>query len=185
MKRTFQTSLLVLIVFATFAVPVYATGVDVKLQAAIFLKALSYDSGIPGRSDKNLVIHVVLDGATSGQKADITAGFATISGASVGGKKVTVDTLTAGELAGAVAKPGVHVIYLPENSAQGTIDAALTLGSTRKIPVLAGSEPIARKGAAIGITIAAGKPQIIVNLKKSVEQGLALSAQFLKLAKVI
>ena len=186
-KRTTISSLTVFILYlSTVATSTaIAADVDPKLQAAIFVKVLNYDSALPGRSGGNFEIHIVTDGANGDSAAKAGAAFASINGAKAGGKAITVKSTSIADLGAAIGAGGAKAIYLPAGTGQGTLGAALKLAKAKKVPLLVGNEEMVEGGAAVGIGLSGGKPNIVVNLKASAAMGMKLSASLLKLSRVI
>ena len=176
---------LVIALFIAFATMESEAQVQAKLQAAIFVKLLNYDSSLAQKPQSQLKFHIVIDAKTSPGQDAIKKEFAVISRQKISGKNIIILITPVGELATANSEESTHVFYLPDGSTRATLNAAVQLGAQHKIPVLAGNAVLAVGGAAVGITVSNGKPQIIVNLKQSKSMGMNLSSQLLKLAKVI
>lgn len=159
--------------------------VQAKLQAAIFVKLLNYDASMVKKPQPQIKFHIILDSKTSSQKDALKSSFSVIASQKVANKKVVVTATPVSSLSGAITAESAHIFYLPDGSTNTTLNTVLQSAIGHKIPVLAGNAELAQNGAGVGITIANGKPQIIVNLKQSKAQGMNLSSQLLKLAKVI
>lgn len=183
--KTQTAAILIMILFATFcSVPVVAQ-VQAKLQAAIFVKLLNYDSALASKKQTKIKFHIVLDGKTAKQKSALKTEIGVISRQKIAGKSILVVTTDIGSLASATSADTAHIYYLPDGTTSGTLNTALKLAKEQKIPLLAGNKSLAQKGAAVGIAVENNKPQIIVNLKQSKAVGMNLSSQLLKLATVI
>ncbi len=162
--------------------------IPAKLQAAIFMKVLSYDSNLKARSPSNVVIAIVTDAQTSGRKSDIQSGFEAIAGKSIQGKTVkitAIDFKSGDQLNKDVKAAGANILYVSKGAAEATINAVIGLANSNSVPVLCDAESLVRKGIAVGLTIESGKPKIVVNLKTAKQQGMKLSSKVLQLAKVI
>ena len=166
--------------FAIISPTTNAADVPLKIQAAIFIKILGYDSSIAAMPGNKIVINVLTDSKTASNKKDISAAFSSINGAAVSGKKISIKFITAGGLPGASG-----VIYLPSGSSKSTVNMAVVHGASKKVRILAGSRQLAVKGAAVAVSLENSKPKIIVNLKQSKAMGMKLSTQLLKLATII
>ncbi|MBN2342173.1 MAG: YfiR family protein [Deltaproteobacteria bacterium] len=184
LKPTITAAILLTLLCSLFS-SISNAQVQAKLQAAIFVKLLNYDTKLAEKKQKSIKFHIVLDGKTANQKDELKAEFGVISRQKIAGKSVLVVVTDIKSLASATSADTAHIYYLPDGTAGGTLSTTLKLAKQQQIPVLAGNESLATDGAAVGITIANKKPQIIVNLKQSKALGMALSSQLLKLAKVI
>lgn len=159
--------------------------VQAKLQAAIFIKLLNYDSALAEKKQSTITFHIVLDSKTNKNLAELKAAFGVISKQKVANKNVLVAITNITSLSAATTDSTAHVYYLPDGSSRSTLEAVLSLATEKKIAVLGGNADLAQSGAAVGINVNAGKPEIIVNLKQCKLMGMNLSSQLLKLAKVI
>ncbi len=155
-----------------------------KLQAAIFLKVLSYDSSIAAMPGSELTVYVVTDKKTEGKKEAILGGLSALTSKKIGGKGVVVKSVAIGKLE-SVAQ-GAAILYVPSDADETTARKIIAVAGQKKLPTLGGSEALARLGIAVGLKIGAeGKPEIIINLKSSKAQGMKLSSRVLGLATVI
>ncbi|MBN2717670.1 MAG: YfiR family protein [Deltaproteobacteria bacterium] len=159
--------------------------VQAKLQAAIFVKLLNYDASLVKDSHSQLKFHIIVDSKTSSGQTALKTEFAVISQQKVANKNIVVVVTPLDTLESAASGDAAHVFYLPDGSSRTTLSTVLTHATQHKIPVLGGNAELAQSGAAVGISIAGGKPLIIINLKQSKAMGMNLSSQLLKLAKVI
>ena len=179
----FYLILPIIVVILAIGRPVASQTVPVSLQAAIFFKVLSYDGRISSKSGNQVMIYIVIDKKSSGQKDDILAGFNNLSGKSLGGKRVKVLSVDASDITNIAEH--ADVIYAASGSDNNTIEKIVTIASERKIATLGGDEAIAEMGFAVGLAVEEGKPKIVVNFAASQEQGMKLSSKLLRLAKII
>lgn len=159
--------------------------VQPKLQAAIFIKLLNYDAGLAKKSAHIVIFHIILDGKTAFGESMLTTEFSVISQQKVAGKSFQVVSTRLSTLDANTDPNVANVYYLPDGSARNTLDTVVRKATAMKIPVLSGNAELVQSGAAVGITVTDGKPQIIVNLKQSKAMGMNLSSQLLKLVKII
>jgi hypothetical protein len=189
MKHThtliFALRIFFVLAVALVSVPVSSQGIQSKLQAAIFVKILGYDQTMSQKPGKSIEFHLVLDAAVQGNKGEIQAGFATINNAAVSARKVVVSTVAPAQISSGLDNGNAHVFYLPEGTTAATLKSALDIGRSRKVPVFCGSESMVQQGCAVGITVEAGKPRIVINASESRLQGMNLSSQLLQLAKIV
>ncbi len=175
-----------LLMICTLALPHLSLAqIQPKLQAAIFVKLLNYDAALAKKSAQKVIFHIILDGKTNSGESTLTTEFSVISRQKVAGKSVLVVSTRLSTLDANTDPNVANVYYLPDGSARTTLDTVVRKATAMKIPVLAGNAELVQSGAAVGITVANGKPRIIVNLKQSRAMGMNLSSQLLKLVKII
>lgn len=167
MKYTFLLTLALLVVLAGWGMPAASQPMPVpaQLQAAIFKKVITLDRTLTARqSAKILVVH-------SGSGADEVVDAFKAAG-------LTASAVAEGQLAGAIA--GADIIYLMP----GTSGAALS--KSKGVLSLTGVPATVESGqAAIGVGLKDGKPEIIVHMGQLKAEGHDISADLLKLARVI
>jgi hypothetical protein len=161
----------------------WSQSIPANLQAAIFFKVLSYDGNIPSKDGSAITIYVVTDSKTAGQKAAFLAGFGKLKGQQIGGKTINISAVTAAE-ASNVANSNT-ILYVAAGSDDSTIKKVLAVAVAKKCATLGGSEALAQKGLAVGLSVEGGKPKIVINFPASQKQGMKLSSKVLRLAKVI
>jgi hypothetical protein len=175
-----------LLLICALALPLLSLAqVQPRLQAAIFIKLLNYDAALAKKTGSTVMFHIILDGKTQASESVLETEFSVISQQKIAGKSVQMVTTQLKMLDASTSSDAAHVYYLPDGSARTTLDTVLKKAIATKIPVLSGNAELVQSGAAVGITVANGKPQIIVNLKQSRAMGMNLSSQLLKLAKII
>ena len=162
-----------------------AQGVPENLQAAIFYKVLAYDYNIQSKPGSEVTIAVITDGKTAESQQALLDGFNKLAGKKLGGKtiKVIAVKMSGGSLPAAAAAS--DIFYLPDGSDSKTVSVVLSYAEKDKHATLGGSESLASKGCAIGLTVEGGKPKIVINLPASQAQGMNLSSKVLRLAKVL
>ena len=160
-------------------------GVPENQQAAIFYKVLAYDYNLQSKSGNEVTIAVITDSKTDGRQKALLDGFNKLKGRRLGGKRIKVIAvkLSGGALPSDAAAS--DILYLPEGADEKTVDVVLSFAKQEKHATLGGSEFLAAKGCAIGITVEAGKPKVVINLPASLAQGMNLSSKVLRLAKVL
>ena len=162
----------------------YSQEIPSKLQAAIFLKVLSYDSSISAKKGNKITIFIVTDRKTITKKQSLVSGFEMLVGRRIGSKTISVKSIDATEATS--VSPNDSILYLDAASAAETVTAILSVAVAKKIATLGGSEALAKKGVAVGLGVGAdGKPKIIINLNASKKQGMKLSSRVLGLAKLV
>jgi len=141
-----------------------------KLQGALFKKILLYDRTLEGRDE--IAVHVV-PGSDSGAADEMAA------------------ALTDAGLRASVTRPGQLAAALESASVVYLMPGALNPGlqelcTSRKALSISGVPSWAEKGSvSISLDSADGKPVIVVNVRRARAEGHELSAQLLRLAKVV
>ena len=137
---------------------VFAQDIPANLQAALFKKIFSFDKTLSAKGN--------IDVAVIGDGADIMVSAF---------KGIGVNAKTENQVPG-----GVSVVYLMS----GGISKIQT--TAKGILFISGSQAYVEGGkVSIGLGIEGGKPKIIVNMGKLKAEGQELSADLLKIAKVI
>ena len=163
----------------------HAQGVPENLQAAIFYKVLAYDYNIQSKSGSEVTIAVITDNKTSVRQQMLMDGFNKLAGKQLGGK--TINIIAVKMVSGTLPTDATSsdILYLPDGSDPRTVFAVLSVAEKYKHATLCGSEALAAEGCAVGLTVEAGKPKIVINLPASLAQGMNLSSKVLRLAKVL
>lgn len=161
------------------------------VQIRILLKALEHDKNLPIRAPDQVVIGVIFAAGEESEKASrAVLGFleeAIKANVQAGGrplkalKHVFSD---AGGLADFIEAEKADFVYIPPGL-DASLDALLKVCRDKDVGSLAGSSGYVQEGAAIGIKVQGAKPQMVINLPASQEEGTAFDARLLQLAKVI
>ncbi len=161
-----------------------AARVPAPLQAAILLKALKYEQRL-GEAGGKLRIGVLrkrgdaASGAAQREMIESLGKLASASAPGVQGRGVQVLGL---DERGYGAQP-VDVLYLCPGLEQAL---AQVIAHTRKKQILTvtGEADLVARGAAMGIVVHAGKPQILIHLSAARAEGARFSSALLKIAKL-
>ncbi|MCU0663830.1 MAG: YfiR family protein [Myxococcota bacterium] len=176
--------------FILLAAAVGATQAQVpsKMQAAIFFKILKYDKNTASRSKGTISMVILLEGSATGRKSELVSGFGSINGQTIEGATIKVSAVTvanADKVQGAIQAAAGNIVYLPLGVTAATSAAVIAHGKANKIPVLTDDPALSTQGAAVCLVLEGTSPKMVINLPASQAQGMALSADVLKLAKVI
>lgn len=149
--------------------------VPAKLQAALFLKILSYDRKIKGD---------IKIGILSGSgKGDIEQSFQSLQGQKINGNSFSLTDISLGELSSMKSK-GIDVLYVtPDN--KGNLSSITRASRSNGVLTITGVPDYVEDGISVGIGLKSGKPDIMVNLSASKDEDRDLSSQLLKLCTVI
>jgi hypothetical protein len=159
-------------------------------QVPILTRALAYDENLRSRAGDELVVAIL---AKAGSKASeqtaeaVGKAFSGLAGIKVQGlplRSARVNFSNAANLAGAVQKDGIDVIYICpglDNELAGILEVA----RTNHVLSMGSREEYINKGASLGVFLISSKPTICVNLAASKAEGAAFGSDLLRLAKVI
>jgi hypothetical protein len=159
-------------------------------QVPILTRALAYDENLRSRAGDELVVAIV---AKSGSKASeqtaeaVGKAFSGLAGIKVQGLPLRSTRLNfsgAANLAGAVQKDGIDVIYICPGL-DSELPAILEVARTNHVLSMGSREEYINKGASLGVFLISSKPTICVNLAASKAEGAAFGSDLLRLAKVI
>lgn len=159
-----------------------------KVQAAIVYRILKYDKNVIDRSKDTISLVILLEGAAAERKDEIVSGFSSINGQKIESASLKIAAVTiAGpdKLPAAMKAASGNLLYLPQGVTAATSAAAVAFGKANKVPVFSDDPGLSTQGAAVCIVLEGGSPKMVINLPASQDQGMALSADVLKLAKVI
>jgi hypothetical protein len=159
-----------------------------KVQAAIIYRILKYDKNVVDRSKAAISLVILLEGTAAERKDEIIAGFSSINGQKVESASIKIAAVTiagADKLPAAMTAASGNLIYLPQGVTAATSAAAVAYGKANKVPVFSDDPVLSSQGVAVCIVLEGGSPKMVINLPASQAQGMALSADVLKLAKVI
>lgn len=164
--------------------PAAAQEVPADIQAALVLKLLGYDRKLAERSPADVMLVAVI-GTDDGQAQ---SKFQALQGRKIQGKRVKVEMLPANgtqPVKAALTSLGANVVYLSSKVEAGRAKDAIAWADQNQVPAFGGTRALAEQGAAIGFTVAKGKPRFVVNVVASRKQRIELPARVLRLADLI
>lgn len=177
---------LVSVVLALHARPACAG--DPVREAAILVRALSYERNLPARAGEDVVVAVVhepADAASAEMGAAVLAAFQQHEGATVQGLALRAVSVPWGaEAPAALDVAGADVVYVCA-ALDASLPALLALARETKRITMAHDEASVLQGASIAVVEQGGAPRIVVNLPASKEEGSEFGSELLSLAKVI
>jgi hypothetical protein len=163
-------------------------GVPVPLQMELLVKVAGYDKNLPARA-RGVVRVVVLTRRDEAQSKNVAQqAIRALSGKSVKGLPVEVSELGYGDgaaVARAVKERGISILYVAPGFGAGDLQGiAKALGGVSVLSAGALARFV-ENGVVLGFDLVGGKPKLLIHLRRAREQGVDLSSQVLKLAKVI
>jgi hypothetical protein len=163
-------------------------GVPVQLQMELLVKVAGYDKNLPARA-RGVVRVVVLTRRDDGQSRNVAQqALRALSGKSIKGLPVEVSELPFSDgpaLSRVVKERGISIVYATPgfgSSDMQNIAKALSGQSVLSAGALA---RFVESGVVVCFDLVGGKPKLLVHLRRAREQGVDLSSQVLKLARVI
>jgi hypothetical protein len=163
-------------------------GVPIQLQMELLIKVAGYDKNLPARA-RGVVRVLILKKADSAQSNHVAQqALRALSGKSIMGLPSETSELVYGDgaaLARLVKERGISILFAtPGFTATDMRNIGKALGG---VSVLSAGA-IARfveNGVVVCFDLVGGKPKLLIHLKRAREQGVDLSSQLLKLARVI
>ena len=160
------------------------------MQASLFAKILKFDRNLKARAGKELKIGVLyqkkvrssLEAHEEFLQAMCGDPRQRIEGLPV--RCVAVEWTGAPDLEAAVAREGIRVLYVAPLRAVA-IEEIVAISRARKITTLTGVPEFVEKGIALGLTLRAERPLVLVHLAAARAEGADLNSQLLKLARVL
>ena len=150
--------------------------VDSEQQCTMFKRIFAYDNHL--RDSENIVVLVV---AQTIDGSDVTAVTAAFRATGMYPAAITIDSFTADLTA--TLSPRSTVVYVMPGVDYDAIDAfAASQGflSVSGLPSLVESGKVS-----VSVDMAAGRPQVVVNIPRLTAEGHELSSELLRLARVI
>jgi hypothetical protein len=163
--------------------------VPVPLQIKLLVKVAGYDKNLPPRAgDKVKVAVVARAGNADAQRAAGLAqselgGVKEIAGLPV--EVIAVPFTSAADLKAAIQKQRLAVVYLAPGLAAAELDALARALDGVDVLTAAAVPANVERGVVLGFDLVSGKPKLVVHLPQAKRQKVSLSADVLKLAKVI
>lgn len=177
-----------LLLATLFAGSAFAARIPVDKSAPILIRALAYDRDLKNRAGPSVTLAVVYNPSspTSVSESNTAlAAFKQLESLTVQGLPFRATRLPYGpDLSAKITEQGIDAVFLVDGLSN-ELEAIVDLTRRRKIVTLTTEEADVRRGAAIGVVLADGKPTLMVNLAASTAEGAQLSSDLLRLAKVL
>lgn len=163
--------------------------VPVGLQMELFAKIAAYDKNLPARAgDKLVIVLLVKSGSDESTKAakaadKALADIGTIAGLSH--EQSTVAFSDAAALAKLCKTKHVGAVYVAPGFADSDVEAMAKGLDGADVLTVSGVASFVSKGVVVGFDLVSGKPKLLVNLNQAKKQKVELSAEVLKLMKVV
>jgi hypothetical protein len=163
-------------------------GVPVQLQMELLVKVAGYDKNLPARA-RGVVRVLLLTRRDDAQSKNVAQQAArALSGKSVKNFPVEVSEQVYADgasLAKAVKERGIAIMYATPGFAPGDMqNIGKALGGVSVLSAGALARFV-ENGVAVCFDLVGGKPKLLIHLRRAREQGVDLSSQVLKLARVI
>jgi len=159
-----------------------------ELQAAIVMRALSYDDALKGRVGEQVVVGMALPVSNPASCDDLRQGFSRVASLKVQGlgvRLVELPTTSVGALEEAIKTTSADVVVLCSTV---MLDLATVLDVTRRLKVasVAMNQDWVRAGVSLGVgEHDNGKAKLFVNVASSQAEGMTLRPELLRVAVII
>ena len=161
------------------------------VQITLLLKILTYDRSFAVKAKSQVMIGVVYvagDAESVKAKDDILKTLQLVSDRTIKGvpiKAVALEYKDPKSLAETVRSQGINVFYIAPGNAN-TLTELLRMSHTRGITTATGVPEYVQRGVAIGIGKKADqKPDILINLPSSRQEGSEFDASLLRIANIV
>lgn len=156
--------------------------------APILIRALAYDRDLRKRAGDSVMLAVLYNPASGSSVSEANSAltaFKALESLTVQGLRFRAVRLPYGpDLSAKLAEDGIDAVFIVEGLSS-ELSALTEVTRRRKVVTLTTEEADIRRGAAIGVVLASGKPTLMVNLPASSAEGAQLSSDLLRIAKVI
>ena len=161
------------------------------VQVTLLLKILTYDRSFAVKAKSQVMIGVVYvagDAESVKAKDDILKTLQLFADRPIKGvpiKAVALEYTNPKSLAETVRSQGINVFYIAPGNAN-TLNELLRVSHTRGITTATGVPEYVQRGVAIGIGKKADqKPDILINLPSSRQEGSEFDASLLRIANIV
>jgi hypothetical protein len=163
--------------------------VPAELQAALFVKILSFDRNLRAHAGKEVVLGVLVQNGNRTSldlAADLMRAVEALGEPSANEPRLRAVQIEIGSAGIAAQLESLHVeaLYVPPLRALSLADvtAAARAGGIR---TLTGVPSYVHAGVAVGLAVRDDRPEILVNLPAARAEGIDFSSQLLNVARVI
>ncbi len=163
--------------------------VPVPLQIKLLVKVAGYDKNLPARAGKKVKVHVSAKAKDQDAQRIAAAAVAALAEHdSIAGLPIEVSSsafASGADLKKLIQKEKLAIVYLATGLSAAEVDGvASALEGVDVLSASAAPGDVARK-IVLGFDLVSGKPKLLVHLGQAKKQNVALSADVLKLAKVV
>lgn len=159
--------------------------VPVPQQAAILVRAMSFDRSLKARAGRRVDLLVVT--STRAQEGQVAASaFAALAGLTVQGVPLQVETAsveTAAELTALVERKQPDAVYLAPGL-DGLVAALKALAQARGFLTVASTMVQAQGGLSLAVDATGDRAVLVINLTQARAERVDFSSDLLKLARV-
>jgi len=161
----------------------------VATQVPLLLKILTYDRNLGAKAGSELAIGIVYDPSDrDSTKATTDLGSALFQNRGKTVKQLpikyyTIDYTNNAVLERFVKQRGISVLYIAPGNARNLTNI-LQVSQDLHLTTLTGVPDYVRRGAAVGLAQGADRPQILVNLQTTRNEGSEFEASFLSMRVV-
>jgi hypothetical protein len=181
------TLALLLSVLPTLA---YEMPVPPPMQASLFAKILTFDRNLKARAGKDLRIGVLYQRKVRSSleaQEEFLLAMCGDPGKRIEGLAlscVAIEWTSAQDVESALVRKGIRILYVAPLRAVA-IEEIVAISRARKITTFTGVPEYVDRGIALGLSLRAERPLIVVHVAGARAEGADIDSQLLKLARVI
>ena len=170
--------------------PARASPQEATLKAKILLVALAYDRNLKARVGNSVTVGVAYrtdNQASTKAKAEMIQAFEALGTQTFLGLPLQIAELPIDNqenASGLVQQRGIDIIFISDNIGD-KLDILLRLSHEEKTATMTTNADYVQRGVALGVVLQGATPRLLVNLPASKAAGLNLSAELMRIAKVI
>ncbi len=159
--------------------------IPVEMQAAIFLKALSYDKTITNSNQSQINIGIIVNPESNKSKSNKDNFIENINSSKSGISTKSINTFSVNiSSINDMKKYNLNILYLTPDL--GSLEEVSKIAKENKTLTWSSDPKNVRNGfASMGVMNKNNRPKIIVNLKNAKQEGHEISSQLLKLSEII
>jgi hypothetical protein len=187
-RRSFFSSLIAALLVGASAAADEEVAVPVALQIELLIKVAAYDKNLPARAP-SLVKVLIVSKRDDGQSSNAAQqAQRALAGKVVANRPTEVSALTFSDgpaLAARVREKGIAVVYVAPGFNQGELESIARALEGVSVLSTGAVASFVQHGVVLSFDLVGGKPKLLVHLARAQRQKVDLSAQVLKLVKVV
>ena len=172
-------------VVALWAVGAWAQAVPTPLGLLVLLKVLTYDTRFGEHGSGDFVVLVPYDAALLSEARELVSAGGALDTQKINERPLVFEAVALEDLDARLKARAAAAVLLPRGLNGPGLSRALEAASTRRAYCLALTEDQVKAGAVLGVGLANGRPQPLVNASAAKASGVEFAPSVLRLARVL